>query len=124
MNKQYLLDLQTGSIHQIVNPEKNLIRKVIPFEFIKKFLFEWWVENILNHLSDEEKNNYSKYQKLILYIQKIVFNIQMEFKKQYPEEEIHYANAKFIDFLKNKIGSMNLLSIQRYLNLFKHIKVS
>jgi len=124
MNKQYLLDLQTGSIHQIVNPEKNLIRKVIPFEFIKKFLFEWWVENILNHLSDEEKNNYSKYQKLILYIQKIVFNIQMEFKKQYPEEEIHYANAKFIDFLKNKIGSMNLLLIQRYLNLFKHIKVS
>ena len=124
MNKQYLMDLQTGSIHQIVNPEKNLIRKIIPFEFIKKFLFDWWVENILGHLSDEEKNNYSMYQKLILHIQKIVNNIQLDFKRQYPEEEIHYTNPKFIEFLKNKIGSMNLLLIQRYLNIFKHIKVS
>ena len=118
------MDLQTGSIHQIVNPEKNLIRKVIPFEFIKKFLFDWWIEHILNHLSDEEKNNYSKYQKLILHIQKIVYNIQLDFKRQYPEEEIHYTNTKFIEFLKNKIGSMNLLLIQRYLNIFKHIKVT
>ena len=118
------MDLQTGSIHQIVNQEKNLIRKVIPFEFIKKFLFDWWVENILNQLTDEEKNNYSMYQKLILHIQKIIHNIQMEFKRKYPEEELHYTNPKFIEFLKNKIGSMNILLIQRYLNIFKHIKLS
>ncbi|GIX40840.1 MAG: hypothetical protein KatS3mg129_0573 [Leptospiraceae bacterium] len=124
INKQYLLDLKTGSIHQIVNEKKNLIRRVIPFEFIKKHLFDWWINHILNSLSEEDKNNYFMYQKLITHIQKIIFELQKEFNKNYPQEDPHYSNPKFIAFLKDKIGNMNLLLIQRYLNIFKHIEIS
>lgn len=124
INKQYLMDLKTGNLHQIVHPEKNIIRKVIPNEYIKKSLFQWWIDNVMGNLTEEDKNNYILYQSLISHIQKVVSKIQEEFIKTHSQKEANQTNPKFLDFLKERLGHINLLLIQRYLNIFKHIEIS
>ncbi len=119
--KQYLQDLKTGYLHQIQS--KNLIRKSIPFEFIKRYLFDWWIQNILNPLSEEDRNNFTKYNQLNLHIQRFIFDISKKFKSQFPKEEVIWDNPKFQDFLKQNVGIVNLLLVQRYRNLFKHFEI-
>ncbi|MFN3605143.1 MAG: hypothetical protein ACK4UJ_10575 [Leptonema sp. (in: bacteria)] len=121
INKQYLQDLKTGYIHQIQT--KNIIRKLIPFEFIKRYLFDWWIENIMNFVSEEDRNDYNKYSLLNRHIQKFIFNISREFKSQFPNEDVVWENPKFQEYLKKKIGIVNHLLVQRYRNLFKHFEI-
>lgn len=121
LNKQYLQDLKTGYIHQIY--KKNVIRKSIPFEFIKRYLFDWWIQNIMNNISEEDKNSFSKYTQLNTHIQKIIFEISKKFKSEFPNEEILWENPKFQQFLKDKIGNINIFLVQRYRNLFKHFEL-
>lgn len=121
LNKQYLQDLKTGYIHQIY--QKNVIRKSIPFEFIKRHLFDWWIQNIMECVSEEERNNFSKYTQLNVHIQKIIFQISKEFKSKFSNEEIVWENPKFQQYLKEKIGNINIILVQRYRNLFKHFEI-
>lgn len=119
--KQYLQDLKTGYLHQIQS--KNLIRRSIPFEFIKRYLFDWWIQNIMNVVPEEDRNDFSKYNQLNLHIQKFIFDISKKFKSRFPEEEAIWENPKFQDFLKQNIGNVNILLVQRYRNLFKHFEI-
>ncbi len=115
--KKYLLNLQTGGIHQII--KKNTIRKVIPLEFIKKHLFEWWIDEVMEKTSSELRNNYEIYVKLASYIQRVIFRIQKEFLTKFPSESAIYENPNFRTFLEQKIGPVNIALVHRYWNLFK-----
>lgn len=92
----------TGKIH--FSDKNNQIKVIYPKEFIKLILIIWWSKNILENVTNSQKNDkmsYQKKQNLIMnYFNKNKDSFFKQIFSEIPEAQQSYQQKKTDDFIK------------------------
>ncbi|TGL23742.1 hypothetical protein EHQ42_02345, partial [Leptospira levettii] len=112
-----LMEVNTGYIHARGNDGKKVIR-VIPSEYVKKHVIDYWNEVILPNVG-EEKNNLAllkkitemieeKYKEISRLVIKYYDDLDPEIKASKPRETI------FREYMNEWMGAANLIVFKRF----------
>ncbi|TGL13967.1 hypothetical protein [Leptospira levettii] len=115
--KKFLMEVNTGYIHARGNDGKKVIR-VIPSEYVKKHVIDYWNEVILPNVG-EEKNNLAllkkitemieeKYKEISRLVIKNYDDLDPEIKASKPRETI------FREYMNEWMGAANLIVFKRF----------
>lgn len=112
LNRNYLMDLQTGTVHRLANLKSRVVKKFIPVEMIKRRLMDWWEENVLSEVSIEVRNDLSRFKELTVLVRANVSRLE----KSYRENS---RGLTFLEFVEQELGPMNTMLVKRYMNIVR-----
>ncbi|XDD42586.1 hypothetical protein AB3N58_15050 [Leptospira sp. WS60.C2] len=115
--KKFLMELNTGYIHARGNDGKKVIR-VIPGEYVKKHVIDYWNEVILPNIG-EEKNNLALLKKITEMIEEKYKEISKLAIKNYDALDPDIKASKpreqiFREHMNEWMGAANLIVFKRF----------
>ncbi|PJZ47097.1 hypothetical protein [Leptospira brenneri] len=115
--KKFLMEVGTGYIHSRGSDGKKVIR-VIPGEYVKKHVIDYWNEIILLNVG-EEKNNLALLKKLTEMIEEKYKEISKLTIQKYDELDEEIKNSKprdliFREHMNEWMGAANIIIFKRF----------
>lgn len=115
--KKFLMEVNTGYIHARGTDGKKVIR-VIPGEYVKKHVIDYWNQTILPNVG-EEKNNLALLKKLTEMIDEKYKEISKLTIQKYDELDEEIKNSKprdliFREHMNEWMGAANIIIFKRF----------
>lgn len=115
--KKFLMEVNTGYVHARGSDGKKVIR-VIPGEYVKKHVIDYWNEVILPNVG-EEKNNLALLKKITELIEDKYKEISKLAIKNYDELDSEIKTSKpretiFREYMNEWMGAANLIVFKRF----------
>lgn len=115
--KKFLMEVNTGYIHARGSDGKKVIR-VIPGEYVKKHVIDYWNEVILPNVG-EEKNNLALLKKITEMIEEKYKEISKLAIKNYDDLDAEIKASKpretiFREYMNEWMGAANLIVFKRF----------
>lgn len=115
---RFLQELGTGAMHRRL-PNRQVIRKFIPTELVRKNILEWWRDEVLPATSSR-RDDYADYRKLVSAVKKTHGRLSQYALEQYaalPEQEKRGRTRE--DVMRERItewmGATNIITFKRFL---------
>ncbi|PJZ84461.1 hypothetical protein [Leptospira harrisiae] len=115
--KKFLMEVNTGYIHSRGADGKK-VNRVIPGEYVKKHVIDYWNETILPNVG-EEKNNLALLKKLTEMIEEKYIEISKLTIQKYDELDEEIKNSKpreliFREYMNEWMGAANIIIFKRF----------
>lgn len=112
LNRNYLMDLKTGTVHRLASSKSRVVKKFIPVELLKRRLMDWWAQNVLNELSIDDRNDLQKFKELTSLVRANVSRLEKGFKE-------NSRGLTFLNYVEEELGPMNTMLLKRYMNIVR-----
>ncbi len=120
---KFLQEAKTGALHRKA-PNKRVITKFMPGELIRKAVLEFWREEVLPKIDNEQRDDYPTYKQIVMAVKRMHGEVSQRAMEEYAKlpEEVKRTQTRqelFRENMNEWIGATNVVVFKRFLQARK-----